>query len=137
LVTNDLSDGSACRRSCTLAGWDVSPDVFTIRLDPIGRNRALGRLKVDGAAANKRVQFIFQLVFHRSIVGLGLVGLRPEVPNRITGAELQADQVIDLILVWLVRCDSVAGICLSLHRLRHVTNFLGVARYADIAFRYG
>ena len=76
-VADDLSN--TWRR--TLAGREVIPDIFTIRLDPIGSNRALGGLKVNGAAANKRVQFIFELVFNDRIVRLGLVGLRPKVLN--------------------------------------------------------
>ena len=112
LVTNDLTRTTSGRRRAIPAAErrNVVSNILAVGGNPIGRDCALGDLQINSPVADQFVQPVFQFVFDGRIVWSGDIGLWPEVLNRITAAEFQADQVIDLILVRLVRGDAVAGI---------------------------
>jgi len=65
-----------------------------VRLPPVTASGGLGLLRcfyVEFARADVGLQSVFELVFDMSVPWCGLVGLGPEVPDRVGASEFEAD----------------------------------------------
>ena len=88
--------------------------------------------QVQLAGADQLVQPVLQLILDMGVLGLGLVGLRPEVLDGIRATDFQADEVIHLVLARLVALDTVLGVDLALDLAGNVSYLLRVAGRTDV-----
>src|SRR5690242_6557152 len=75
---------------------------------PVGSDLNLGLLEGDLSCADLAIEIIFDLIFLVE-AGRRAGRLRPEVSNSIRATQLQADQMIDLILAGQVFPDAIFG----------------------------
>src|SRR5256885_6668805 len=95
LVPSATSCAGPCR------GW-VRVHVLTIAHYPVLRDNALCRREIECAGAHAPVQLVFQRVLHVRVPGRRAKRLWPEVAYRVGSAQLEADEMIDLVRPWLV-----------------------------------
>ena len=104
-----------------------------IHCQPVRCDLDLGLFQRYRPGANLAVQVVFDAIF--LVEAWRRAGcLRPEIRDIIRAAQLQADEMINLVLAGQVTCNTILGVNLVLFALWHVAHRARISLLANDVF---
>ncbi len=104
-----------------------------IHCQPVRCDLDLGLFQRHRSGAHLAVQVVFDEIFLMK-AWRGAGKLRPEIRDVIRAAQLQADEMINLVLAGQVTCNTILGVNLVLFALWHVAYRARISLLANDVF---